>query len=812
MVNEVINYEGVESCLLHDFTKKAYYDYSMYVILDRALPSIKDGLKPVQRRIVYAMSELGLSAVSKYKKSARTVGDVLGKYHPHGDSACYEAMVLMAQDFSYRYPLVDGQGNWGSTDNPKSFAAMRYTEARLSRFAAVMLKELKYGTVDWIPNFDGTLKEPEFLPAQVPNVLLNGGTGIAVGMATDIPPHNLGEVIDAVLHLIKFPGAGIDKLMQYIPAPDFPTGGEIISSATELKQIYETGYGSVRARAKYIQEEGEIVITELPFQVSGAKILTQIAQQIQSKKLNLIQDLRDESDYETPVRLVIVPRSNRVDVNQLMDHLFATTDLERTYRVNFNVIGLCGRPRVFNLKDLLNEWIEFRVETVKRRLTFRRDELADRLHILEGYMVAYLNLDEVINIIRTEDEPKTKLMDRFRLSVVQAEAILNLKLKFLAKLEEMKIRDEQAELQKEHDEICEILASADKLNDKVASELKEVKKNFADDRKCKIVQRSQAKALAATDLVGSESISVILSKKGWIKAAKGHDINPETLSFKTGDSFYSMSQGRSNQLLIVISDQGKSYGLSAHDLPSARGHGVPLTGKLACEKGASFTDVILGKGDLNVLLATNRGYGFMTSLAKMETRNKNGKALVTMELGVDKLMRALPIQKLKGTLLAMVSKQGRLLIIDINEVPVLGRGKGNKLINIDKKEFTKGDEFLKNWIAVCEGYTLILHAGKKYTKYSYKDLLELKMSRALKGKSLPKGYRSITKLEVEPPKGGVIEDNPEDSNETGADIDADADIKAVDNKMDDDFPDIPVVKKPDDKAGGDSGFKTDLFD
>ncbi len=620
----------LEKLALKDFTEKAYLDYSMYVILDRALPNIGDGLKPVQRRIVYAMSELGLKAQSKYKKSARTVGDVLGKFHPHGDSACYEAMVLMAQPFSYRYTLVDGQGNWGSPDDPKSFAAMRYTESRLAPYSEVLLREVGQGTVDWVPNFDGSLKEPAILPARLPNVLLNGAMGIAVGMSTDIPPHNLREVGAACIRLLQDPGCSVDDLCEDIQGPDFPTDAEIITPRNDIIKMYVTGKGSLRMRAVYSKEGSDIVITALPHQVSGNKILEQIAQQMNAKKLPMVADLRDESDHENPTRLVVVPKSNRVDTEALMSHLFATTDLERTYRVNMNVIGNNGRPAVKGLYDMLSEWLEFRVSTVTRRLQYRLNKVLDRLHILEGFMTAFLNIDEVIHIIRTEDDPKAKLMERFALSDVQAEAVLNLKLRHLARLEEMKIRGEQEELEKEREYLEKTLGSAARLKKLIVKEIKEDIEKYGDERRSPIVARQEAKAIEAAALVASDPVTVVVSAKGWVRAAKGHDIEPEKLNYKSGDSYKASALGKSNQSAIFIDSSGRSYALPAHTLPSARGQGEPLSGRLSPPSGATFDGIFMGADEDRYLIASDAGYGFVMKLADAFTKNKAGKALLNL--------------------------------------------------------------------------------------------------------------------------------------------------------------------------------------
>ncbi|NOY63478.1 MAG: DNA topoisomerase IV subunit A, partial [Gammaproteobacteria bacterium] len=629
--------QDVERLALKTYTEKAYLDYSMYVIMDRALPHLGDGLKPVQRRIIYAMSELGLSATAKYKKSARTVGDVLGKFHPHGDSACYEAMVLMAQPFSYRYPLVDGQGNWGAPDDPKSFAAMRYTESRLTQYAVSLLAELGQGTVEWTANFDGTLDEPALLPARLPNVLLNGGSGIAVGMATDIPPHNLRETVNACIHLLDNPKADLEQLCEHIHGPDYPTTAEIITPRADIMRMYATGNGSIRMRACYTMEAGDIVIHALPHQVSGARILEQIAAQMQAKKLPMVEDLRDESNHESPTRLVIIPRSNRVDVEQLMAHLFATTDLERSYRVNMNMIGIDGRPQVMKLRDILSEWLSFRTETVRRRLQYRLDKLLKRLHILEGLLIAYLNLDEVIAIIRSEDKPKPVLMERFALSDIQAEAILELKLRHLAKLEEMKIRGEQSDLAKERDKLEKILNSARRMKTLIRKELLEDAEKYGDDRNSPIRERTPAQALDESALLPTEAVTVVLSEKGWVRAAKGHDIDAANLSYKAGDKFLASAHGRSNQPVAFIDSSGRSYSLAAHTLPSARGQGEPLTGRFNPPAGATFSTLLMGSATDHYLLASNAGFGFVTALENMYTKNRAGKALLTLPKGAQVL-------------------------------------------------------------------------------------------------------------------------------------------------------------------------------
>ncbi|MET0026886.1 MAG: DNA topoisomerase IV subunit A [Candidatus Thiodiazotropha sp.] len=741
------SFEGIERVPLDQFTEKAYLNYSMYVILDRALPNIGDGLKPVQRRIVYAMSELGLSAGAKFKKSARTVGDVLGKFHPHGDSACYEAMVLMAQNFSYRYPLIDGQGNWGSPDDPKSFAAMRYTESRLTPYAQLLLSELGQGTVDWVPNFDGTLREPSILPARVPNVLLNGTSGIAVGMATDIPPHNLREVIQACIHLLESPKATVEELMMHIHGPDYPTEAEIITPAHELSRIYQTGNGSVRMRACYEREQGDIIITALPHQVSGAKILEQIAAQMQAKKLPMVEDLRDESDHENPTRLVIVPRSNRVDVARLMSHLFATTDLERTYRVNLNLIGIDGRPAVKDLRTLLKEWLSFRTETVRRRLQFRLNQVLDRLHILEGLMIAYLNIDEVIAIIRYEDDPKAELIRRFSLSEIQAEAILNLRLRHLAKLEEMKIKSEQAELEEERKSLELILGSEQRLRTLIRKELQADAEQYGDNRRSPIVERSAAEALDETDLTPSESVTVVLSEKGWVRAAKGHEIDPTTLSYRAGDGFLAAARLRSNQQAVFLDSSGRSYSLQAHTLPSARGQGEPLTGRLSPAAGVTFCAVVGGEAANEYLLASDAGYGFRVGLADMLAKNKSGKALLSLPKGAQ-VLPPVPVQDSASDRVVAITNEGRMLVFPLSELPQLARGKGNKIIGIPSKRVADREEYLVVLAVVPQGASLTAHAGKRYIVLKPSDLDSYQGERGRRGAKLPRGFQRVDRVEV----------------------------------------------------------------
>ena len=743
-----LSLDGVERRSLAEFTEQAYLNYSMYVIMDRALPHIGDGLKPVQRRIVYAMSELGLNADSKHKKSARTVGDVLGKYHPHGDSACYEAMVLMAQPFSYRYTLVDGQGNWGAPDDPKSFAAMRYTEARLSRYSEVLLSELGQGTSDWVPNFDGTLDEPAVLPARLPNLLLNGTTGIAVGMATDVPPHNLREVATACVRLLDEPNATVAQLCEHVPGPDFPTEAEVISSRADLLKMYETGRGSVRMRAVYRVEDGDVVITALPHQVSGAKVLEQIAAQMQAKKLPMVADLRDESDHENPCRIVIIPRSNRVDVEDLMRHLFATTELESSYRVNMNVIGLDGRPQVKDLRTLLSEWLTYRIGTVRRRLQFRLDKVEKRLHLLEGLLVAFLNLDEVIAIIRSEDQPKAVLMERFGLSDLQTDYILDTKLRQLARLEEMKIRGEQDELAKERDKLLALLGSETKLRKLVRKELLEDAETYGDARRSPIIERAEARALSETELLPSEPVTVVLSEMGWVRCAKGHEVDAAGLSYKAGDSFKSAAPGRSNQYAVFIDSSGRSYSLAAHSLPSARGQGEPLTGRLTPPPGASFECVMLPEDEALYVLASDAGYGFVAKGDDLQAKNKAGKALLTLPAGA-KVLPPLPLTNREQDWLAAATTDGRLLLFRIAELPQLPKGKGNKLISIPADRVASREEYVTALAVLPEGANLVLQAGKRTLTLKGEDLAHYQGERGRRGNKLPRGFQRVDALQVE---------------------------------------------------------------
>ena len=751
MATTQMSLEGVERQPLRAFTEKAYLEYSMYVILDRALPAIGDGLKPVQRRIIYAMSELGLSAVSKHKKSARTVGDVIGKFHPHGDSACYEAMVLMAQPFAYRYTIVDGQGNWGSQDDPKSFAAMRYTEAKLTRYAEVLLKELGEGTTDWVPNFDGTMDEPTVLPARMPNLLLNGTTGIAVGMATDIPPHNLREVANACIHLLEEPEATTRALMKFVKGPDLPTGAEIISPRSDLVDFYEKGTGSFKARATYTMEDECIVIEALPWQTSGSKVLEQIAEQMRAKKLPMVEDLRDESDHENPTRLVIVPKGRKVDVEQLMAHLFATTDLERNYRVNLNVIGLDGRPKVMGLREILSEWLTFRISTVRRRLEWRLDKVTRRLHILDGLLVAYLNLDEVIRIIRREDEPKPILMKRFSLSEEQAEAILETKLRHLAKLEEMKIRGEQAELAAERDDLQSILGSEKKLRKLVGDELTADAEKYGDARRSKIVEREAAQAIDETALIANEPVTVVLSAGGWVRAPKGHEIDPRSLQYKTGDQYQGAARGMSLQQAVFLDTTGRTYCVPAHSLPSARGLGEPLSGRLNPPDGARFTGVMMGAEESLWLLMSDAGYGFTVRFKDLITDRKAGKAVLNVPENSYAIAPALVPSEKALVCIAIVDadgENGRLLAFPVSEVPEMPKGKGNKLFNIPTQLAKERAEIVVGAAVVEPGGSLIIYNDDRSKTYSFSELKEYQGSRAQRGAVITRGWRKVTRIEA----------------------------------------------------------------
>lgn len=743
-----MSFDGVEQLPLRKFTEDAYLNYSMYVIMDRALPYIGDGLKPVQRRIIYAMSELGLSAAAKYKKSARTVGDVLGKYHPHGDSACYEAMVLMAQPFSYRYPLVDGQGNWGAPDDPKSFAAMRYTEAKLSKFAEVLLGELGQGTVEWQPNFDGTMKEPQMLPARLPHILLNGITGIAVGMATDIPPHNIREVAEATIHLIDHPSAQLPDILNYVQGPDYPTEAEIISPKSELEKIYRTGRGSIKARAVWHKEGNDIVITALPHQVSGAKLLEQIAAQMRAKKLPMVDDLRDESDHENPTRIVVVARSNRVDCEQLMNHLFASTDLEKSFRVNINMIGLDNRPQVKGLVKILSEWIEFRRATVRRRVQYRLDKILARLHILEGLLIAYLNLDEVIEIIRTEDDPKAVLMERFGISDIQADAILDTKLRNLAKLEEMKIRGEQSELEKERNKLELLLGSERRMNTLLKKEIKADAEKYGDDRRSPLVERSEAKALTERDLIPSEAITVVLSEKGWIRHAKGHDVDASSLNYKSGDGYLAHACGKSNQQAVFLGSDGRSYSLESHSLPSARSQGEPITGRLNIAEGTNVRQVIMGEESQLWLVGSDAGYGFVCKGGDLLSKNRSGKALVNLPEN-SSVITPNPIADLDNDEILAITNLGRMLLFPIKDLPQLSKGKGNKIINIPAAKSKAREEMVCHLLSIPQGASVTLFAGKRKLGLKPADLDNFRGERGRRGGLLPRGLQRVTSIEIE---------------------------------------------------------------
>ncbi|MEO0422387.1 MAG: DNA topoisomerase IV subunit A [Pseudomonadota bacterium] len=744
MQDQSLDFEGIEPMALEVFTEKAYLDYSMYVILDRALPQVSDGLKPVQRRITYAMSELGLAAGSKPKKSARTIGDVIGKYHPHGDSACYEALVLMAQPFSYRYPVIDGQGNFGAQDDPKSFAAMRYTEARLSPYAATLLSELGQGTVEWGPNFDGTLDEPLSLPARLPNVLLNGAMGIAVGMSTDIPPHNLREVAAAAGAMLRSRRPSMDEILDMVPAPDFPTGGEIVTPREDLKAIYRTGNGTLRLRATWEREDGDIVITELPYQVSSAKVQEQVAAQMRAKKLPMVEDMRDESDHRSPTRLVLVPRSNRVDAEAVMSHLFATTDLERTVRINLNAIGLDGRPRVFSLRALLEEWVTYRIETVRRRLQHELDRILDRLHVLDGLIIAFLNIDEVIAIIRNEDHPKSALMARFNLSDRQAESILELRLRRLAKLEEMRLRAEQGELTTRRQQIETVLANDTRLRRQVREELTADAQEYGDDRRTRLVERPPAKAIDTASLVPTEPVTVVLSERGWIRAAKGHEVDGAALNYKAGDGFLQAARGRSSEQAVFLDSTGRTYCVAAHTMPSARGQGEPLAGRVSAPDGATFRGVLIGPEDTRCVLSTDAGYGFVAGLADLMSRNKSGKVALSVPKGAQVLAPApLPVGAEMASLrVAAVSSDGHLLVFPLSDLPALARGKGNKIISLPAAKGEKAPTMI-GLVVVGPRDGLALEAGKRRMTLKRGDLEHYEGTRGRRGNMLPRGWRKV---------------------------------------------------------------------
>ena len=745
--NMNLQFESIEQKTINDFSEQAYLDYAMYVILDRALPNIADGLKPVQRRIVYAMSELGLKSTAKYKKSARTVGDVIGKFHPHGDSACYEAMVIMAQAFSYRYPLIDGQGNWGSMDDPKSFAAMRYTESRLTRYASVLLSELEQGTVDWTPNFDGTLDEPVLLPARLPNILLNGTTGIAVGMATDIPPHNLREVMSACVRLLEAPKSTVADLLEHIKGPDFPTEAEIITPKADIASIYETGTGTIKMRAVWVKEEGNVVITAFPHQSSGSKIQEQIGQQIEAKKLPMLDDMRDESDHENPTRLVLVPRSNRVDLEALMSHLFATTDLERNYRVNLNMIGINGRPQVKDLRSILKEWLTFRTETVRKRLQFQLDKILAQIHILEGLMIAYLNIDEVIAIIREQDKPKDELMKRFKLSDKQAEAILELKLRRLAKLEEIRIKGELDDLNQERDTLEKILNSEQRLKTLIKKEMLADAEEFGDERRSRLVEREEAREIDETELIPTEPVTVILSEKGWIRAGKGHEIDAETINYRAGDAYLDSARGRSNQSVVLLDSTGRCYTLQAHSLPSARSLGEPVSSRVNPPDGSSFRGVMTGEAKTAYVIATDAGYGFMTELEPLYTKNKNGKAVLSIPAGAE-VMKPSLVRDTDTDWFLAISSMGRMLTFPVSELPLLARGKGLKFMQIPTDKLKKREEYVAAFCVYPEDATIRIQSGQKSKTFKSGELDQYVSERARRGSMLPQGYRKVSNITV----------------------------------------------------------------
>jgi len=738
-------FHGFEQQPLREYAQRAYLDYSMYVVLDRALPFIGDGLKPVQRRIIHAMNELGLDAKAKPKKSARTIGDVIGKYHPHGDSACYEAMVLMAQPFSWRYPLIDGQGNFGSTDDPKSFAAMRYTESRLTPIAAVLLDELEQGTVDWNANFDGTLKEPAWLPARLPHLLLNGTTGIAVGMATDVPPHNLGEVVAACVHLLDNPQASVAELCAHLPGPDYPGGAEIITSATDLQHIYQTGNGSVRARALFNREANQIVITALPHQVSPSKVIDQIAAQMRAKKLPWLDDVRDESDHANPVRVVLLLRSNRVDVQSLMGHLFATTDLEKSYRVNLNVIGIDGRPQVKNLKILLTEWLHFRTNTLTRRLHYRLQQLNRRLHLLEGMLIAFDHLDQVIAIIRNEEKPRPLLIERFQLSPTQADAILETRLRQLAHLEETQLQREQEKLSAEQQKITKLLDNPKQINRVIRNELITDAKKFGDARRCFIVERPAAQALDESALQSSEPLTIILSEKGWVRAAKGHELDTSSLSWREGDRLLSAVHSRSTWPVAFIDNQGRSYSALANTLPSARGNGEPLTGRFTLSPGSRFVAMSSAEKTTKIVLASSYGYGFITTFGNLISRHKAGKALLKLSSGAQ-ILPPIVLETIQNTRLVTVNNNGMLLAINATSLAEMERGKGQAIMRLSQNElFT---EYLLTLTAITAQQTLVIYSGQRSMRLSFSDL-ERYLDPTHYGRLLPRGWQKVERLEVE---------------------------------------------------------------
>ncbi len=737
-----------ETLAFEEFAEQAYLNYSMYVILDRALPHIGDGLKPVQRRILYAMNGLGLSSSSKYKKSARTVGDVLGKFHPHGDSACYEAMVLLAQPFSCRYPLLDGQGNWGAPDDPKSFAAMRYTEVRLSKYANLLLSEIDLGATPWVQNFDGTLKEPALLPARLPNLILNGTSGIAVGMATDIPPHNLNEVAEALIYILDNPSAGSEDIIKLINGPDYPTEAEIITPSAEIAKIYLTGNGIIKMRAVFHREKGSIVVTALPYHASGERIIEQIASQMQAKKLPMVSDVRDESDHEDPTRLVIIPRSRKVDVEALMNHLFATTDLEKSFRVNMNMIGVDGKPKVKNLLEILSEWLDFRIEIVKKRLEYRLKKLINRIHILDGLLTAFLNIDEIIEIIRQSDNAKDELIRKFDLSEIQAEAILEIKLRQLAKLEEIKIKAEKNELDKERASIEKILSSDRLIKNLIKREIRSDARKYGDKRRSPIRERKDAEAFSKEEIIQIEPVTIILSKNGWVRSAKGYDIDPARIKFKPGDSFLSYVRTMNNKNIVFIDSTGRFYSIYAYDLPSARGMGEPLTTKLSIKAGASVIAMLAGEEEDFFLFFSDMGFGFITKFANLITKNKAGKTgLVLPETA--KIMKPELIKKPESDLIAVVTTAGRFIIFPVKEMPVLEKGKGNKIIGIPRDQLKyEGSERVKLLKIIPENSNIVVHSGKHFLKLTPQNQEYYRSKRGYRGRKLPRGYQIVRAIEV----------------------------------------------------------------
>jgi len=737
----------VESISLKKYAEESYLNYAMYVILDRALPNIGDGLKPVQRRILYAMSELGLDAGSKYKKSARTVGDVIGKFHPHGDSAAYEAMVLMAQNFSFKYPFVDGQGNWGSQDDPKSFAAMRYTESKLTKFANLLIDELKSGTVDWQPNFDGSLLEPVIFPAKLPSILLNGTSGIAVGMATDIPSHNINEIIDATVFLLDNPRSELSELLEIIKGPDFSNNAPIIASEEELLEIYSTGRGGFKIQAQWAQEKNDIIINALPYQASGSKILEQIADQMLKKKIPMVVDLADEGDHEEPVRLVITLKSNRVNAEDVMNHLFASTDLQKNYRANMNLISLAGGPRVFDLLSLLKEWITFRKNTVIRRLEHRLDQVNDRLHILEGLLAVYLNIDEVIKIIRESDEPKKEIIREFKLTDIQANAILEIKLRQLAKLEQIKLEEERSKLSDEQKEIETILSSKARLKTLIKKELLEIKENFGEERKSPIKSASNAKVFSEEETLVTEPITVVLSEAGWIRSGKGHEIDPSSLSYRGEDKLQDYARGKSNQTAVFIDSSGKVFSIASHSLPSARGMGEPISGRVNAESGVNFISALIGEPDDKFIFTNTAGYGYISEFSNTISNKKTGKAFMKIPEGAS-LIKS---QKLREDhqYIAAVSSIGKLLIFRLDELPILPKGKGNKIINIPTAKFKSKEEKMLDIQLLAEDSNLVVHYGTKTRSLPFKDWQHYISSRAKRGNILAGHLKRVESISEE---------------------------------------------------------------